>query len=136
MDQRRNASHRKLIPNCTLFARAHATGYAQPQAEDAPNTRTNTAASSFFLTPLNYFDADVSLDSANAILLRAPASPGDAYEFDDYGVREAHCMPPRALPFAYSGARSFGLDGKPMEVRSAEEMRREAELFHRIKVEL
>ena len=49
---------------------------AQPQAEDAPNTRTNLAASSFFLTPLNYFDADVSMDSLNAIILTSPPAPG------------------------------------------------------------
>ncbi|EJF56720.1 amine oxidase catalytic domain-containing protein [Dichomitus squalens LYAD-421 SS1] len=107
-----------------------------PQAEDSPNTRTNLAASSFFLTPLNYFDYDVSIDSRNAILLSAPEKPGAPWAFDDYGVRQAHCVPPPVAPFEYRGVSAFGLDGAPAPAQTAEEMRKSAELFHRIKVEL
>lgn len=107
-----------------------------PQAEDAPNTRTNLAASSFFLTPLNYFDADVSMDSLNAILLTSPARPGAPYAFDDYGVKPAHCVPDEIPPFEYSGLSVFGLDGKPAAPASVEELRKAAELYHRIKLEL
>ena len=107
-----------------------------PQAEDSPNTRTNLAASSFFLTPLNYFDADVSMDSLNAVLLTAPAKPGEPWAFDDYGVAPAHCVPDAVPPFEYSGLAAFGLDGRPAPPASAEEMRKAAELYHRIKLEL
>ncbi|OBZ78393.1 Amiloride-sensitive amine oxidase [copper-containing] [Grifola frondosa] len=92
-----------------------------PQAEDSPNTRTNLAASSFFLTPLNYFDADISMDSTNAILISAPTQPG------------RHGPVP---PFEYVGVQAFGLDGKPAPPTTAEEMRKAAELYHRIKIEL
>ncbi|KAI1798357.1 amine oxidase catalytic domain-containing protein [Ganoderma leucocontextum] len=107
-----------------------------PQAEDSPNTRTNLATSSFFLTPLNYFDYDVSIDSINSILLTAPEKPGDPWTFDDYGVQPVNCIPDEVPPFEYVGVQTFGLDGHPAPPATAEEMRKSAELFHRIKVEL
>ena len=107
-----------------------------PQAEDAPNTRTNLAASSFFLTPLNYFDYDVSIESTNSILLTEPATPGDPWVYEDYGVAPANCIPDAVPPFEYVGVKTFGLDGKQAPPGTAEEMRKSAELFHRIKVEL
>ncbi|EIN14536.1 amine oxidase catalytic domain-containing protein [Punctularia strigosozonata HHB-11173 SS5] len=107
-----------------------------PQAEDSPNTRTNTATSSFFLTPLNYFDWDVSVESSNAILLSAPDVPGGSYKYDDYGVSPVECVPPPLAPFEYKGLKAFGSDGRPAPLKDTEELRKEAELFHRIKVEL
>ncbi|KAI0325802.1 amine oxidase catalytic domain-containing protein [Cubamyces sp. BRFM 1775] len=107
-----------------------------PQAEDSPNTRTNLAASSFFLTPLNYFDADVSMDSKNSILLSAPQKAGDPWSFDDYGVAPVNCIPDSVPPFEYVGVQTYGLDGKPAAPTTAEEMRKSAELYHRIKLEL
>ncbi|KAG6374973.1 copper amine oxidase [Boletus reticuloceps] len=56
-----------------------------PRSEDAPNMRTTIAASSFFITPLSYFDYDVSIDSTNAILLQAPSKEGEPFSVDDYG---------------------------------------------------
>ncbi|KAL4249686.1 Amine oxidase [Abortiporus biennis] len=107
-----------------------------PQAEDSPNTRTNLAASSFFLTPLNYFDYDVSIESTNAILLTAPDKTGQAFAFDDYGVRPANCIPDVIPPFEYLGLKAFDVDGKPAPPSSVEELRKSSELFHRIDVEL
>ncbi|OSD07848.1 amine oxidase catalytic domain-containing protein [Trametes coccinea BRFM310] len=107
-----------------------------PQAEDSPNTRTNLAASSFFLTPLNYFDEDVSMESINSILLSAPEKPGQPWTFDDYGVGPANCIPDAVPPFEYTGVQTYGLDGKPAPFTTAEEMRKSAELYHRIKLEL
>ncbi|KAI0091340.1 amine oxidase catalytic domain-containing protein [Irpex rosettiformis] len=107
-----------------------------PQAEDSPNTRTNTASSSFFLTPLNYFDSDVSMDSTNAILLSNPVKPGDPYTYNDYGVKPVNCVPTAVPPFEYRGLTAFGLDGKMAPPASAEEMRKGAEMYHRIKLEL
>ncbi|KAG1845992.1 carbohydrate phosphorylase-domain-containing protein [Suillus tomentosus] len=72
-----------------------------PASQDVPNTRTNTAASSFFLTPFNYFDYDVSIESANAILLQPPKKPGDPFSYDDYNVRPAHCVPQPPVAFEY-----------------------------------
>lgn len=78
-----------------------------PHAEDAPNTKTNVAASSFMLSPLNYFDEDPSMDALNAVVLEAPPSgapPGTPYAFDDYGVRQDYaCIPPPLAPFRYDG---------------------------------
>lgn len=91
---------------------------------------------SFFLTPLNYFDADVSMESTNSILLTAPKEPGKPWAFDDYGVPNTHCIPAAVPPFEYVGVQTYGLDGKPAPPATAEEMRKSAELYHRIKVEL
>ncbi|KAL6298051.1 amine oxidase catalytic domain-containing protein [Sparassis latifolia] len=107
-----------------------------PQAEDAPNTRTNLAASSFFLTPLNYFDSDISMESTNAIVITPPVTPDGKWTHDDYGVGAVHCVPPAVPPFEYTGVKVFGLDGRPAPPASVEEMRREAEQYHRIKLEL
>ncbi|KAF9806666.1 hypothetical protein IEO21_08603 [Rhodonia placenta] len=107
-----------------------------PQAEDAPNTRTNLATSSFFLTPLNYFDEDISMDALNAILLAPPERPGEAWTYEDYGVKAVHCVPPAVPPFEYVGVEAYGLDGRPAPPESADEMRKGAEMYHRIKLEL
>jgi primary-amine oxidase len=110
--------------------------WPQPQAEDSPNTRTNLAASSFFLTPVNYFDADVSLESSNAVLLDHPPVPGEPFAFDDFGVAAAHCVPARVPPLVYTGLTAADLDGNEMDAPPPEELRKGAELFHRIKIEL
>ncbi|KZS98930.1 amine oxidase catalytic domain-containing protein [Sistotremastrum niveocremeum HHB9708] len=106
-----------------------------PQAEDAPNTRTNLAASSFYLTPLNYFDSDVSMEAANAILLSHPKTLGGEFEYDDYNVKAKYCSPPPLPPFDYSGLNIYDLKGEKTEALLAEELRKEAELYHRIMLE-
>ncbi|KAG1906828.1 amine oxidase catalytic domain-containing protein [Suillus fuscotomentosus] len=107
-----------------------------PASEDVPNTRTNTAASSFFLTPFNYFDYDVSIESANAILLQPPKKPGDPFSYDDYNVRPAHCVPQPPAAFEYYPEQVYDLDGKPAPPSTVEEMRKASELYLRIKFEL
>lgn len=107
-----------------------------PASEDVPNTRTNTAASSFFLTPFNYFDYDVSIESANAILLQPPKNPGDPFSYNDYDVRPAHCVPQPPAAFEYYPEQVYDLDGKPAPPSTVEEMRKASELYLRIKFEL
>ncbi|TFK18079.1 amine oxidase catalytic domain-containing protein [Coprinopsis marcescibilis] len=75
-----------------------------PQAEDSPNTKTNIATTSFLLTPLNYFDSDPSMESMNAITLTEPETPGEAFGFDDNGVKQDfNCIPRDVPPFSYRG---------------------------------
>ncbi|KAG2351273.1 hypothetical protein BDR07DRAFT_1445680 [Suillus spraguei] len=93
-----------------------------PASEDVPNTRTNTAASSFFLTPFQLLRLRRSIESANAILLQPPKKPGDPFSYNDYDVRPAHCV--------------YDLDGKPAPPSTVEEMRKASELYLRIKFEL
>jgi len=107
-----------------------------PHAEDAPNTKTNIAASSFLLTPISYFDYDVSIDSSNAILLKSPVNPGDAFTYDDYGVSPAHCIPEAPAPFEYAPVQVYSLDGVLTPPASVDELRKQAEMYHRIKLEL
>lgn len=88
---------------------------------------------SFLLTPLNYFDHDVSIDSTNAILLQAPSNPGDPFTFEDYGVRPAHCVPRPPAPFEYSPVHVFDHRGEEAQFESVEAMRAGSELYHRLK---
>ncbi|EJU01891.1 amine oxidase catalytic domain-containing protein [Dacryopinax primogenitus] len=107
-----------------------------PQTEDVPNTRTITATSSFFLTPLNYFDYDISIDSTNAILVNIPTEAGGEYTFEDYGVKPDYCLPPPVAPVTYSSGIEYGLDGKKVGPRNPEELRKHSELYHRMKMEI
>ncbi|KAJ3833550.1 copper amine oxidase [Lentinula raphanica] len=108
-----------------------------PQAEDSPNTKTTVAMSSFILTPLNYFDSDISLDSSNAVLLSAPSKPGEPWKFDDYGVKQGFtCIPETPPSFEYYDPKIYDEDGRVKETESVEDMRKMAEMYHRIKVEL
>ncbi|KAE9394115.1 amine oxidase catalytic domain-containing protein [Gymnopus androsaceus JB14] len=108
-----------------------------PQAEDSPNTKTTVAMSSFLLTPLNYFDSDISLNSANAILLSAPSKPGDPWSFDDYGVKQEYtCIPQTPASFDYPLPKVYDADGQLNESVSLEDARKLAEMYHRIKIEL
>ncbi|KAK0491590.1 copper amine oxidase [Armillaria novae-zelandiae] len=95
---------------------------------DSPNTKTNIAASSFILTPWNYFDSDPSMESSNAILLIIPEKQGESFGYDDYGVKQEYtCIP--EVP------NVFDADGQ-LQAPSLEELRKNAEWHHRIKVEL
>ena len=76
------------------------------------------------------------MDSTNAILLSNPAKPGDPYTYNDYGVKLVDCIPAAIPPFEYRGLSAFGLDGKAAPPASMEEMRKGAEMYHRIKLEL
>ena len=91
---------------------------------------------SFFITPLNYFDFDVSMESSNAILLSPPKTPGEPWGYDDNGVKDANCIPSPVPPFEYRGIQAFSLDGKLAPPESADQMRKGAEMYHRIKLEL
>ncbi|KAK0447703.1 copper amine oxidase [Armillaria borealis] len=105
-----------------------------PVSEDSPNTKTNVAA--FLLTPWNYFDSDPSMESSNAILLKIPEKRGESFGYDDYGVKQEYtCIPEVPSPFEYSFVDVFDADGQ-LQVPSIEELRKNAEWHHRIKVEL
>lgn len=92
---------------------------------------------SFLLTPLNYFDSDISLESTNAILLSAPSQPGEPWGFDDYGVKQDFtCVPETPPPFEYLDPKVYDEEGRLKELESVEDMRKMAEMYHRIKFEL
>lgn len=76
------------------------------------------------------------MDSTNAILLTPPERAGDEWAYEDYGVRDVHCVPSVVPRFEYNGVQLHGLDGKLAPPESAEEMRKSADLYHRIKLEL
>ncbi|KAF9477828.1 amine oxidase catalytic domain-containing protein [Pholiota conissans] len=105
-----------------------------PQAEDSPHTKTNIATSSFVLTPLNYFDYDISMELKNAILLHTPQTPGDPYTFDDYGVKQDFtCVPERPSPFEYPQTQVFSPDGT-LSFANSPDIRRAAEMHLRVRI--
>ncbi|KAH8100993.1 amine oxidase catalytic domain-containing protein, partial [Cristinia sonorae] len=109
------------------------------QSEDAPNTRTQLATSSFYLAPANYFDSDVSMESTNAIVITASKDPSRVYDFEEYGVKQANCVPPVVPPFEYGDMQVMGLDGKPVtgsRPATVDELMRSENVFRYIKVEL
>ena len=78
------------------------------------------------LTPVNYFDYDVSMESRNAILIHELKEQGGVREFDDYGVKENfHCLPDAPPDFEYSEIGVVGEDG--------ETFRQRQEMFIRLK---
>lgn len=76
------------------------------------------------------------MESTNAVLLSHPKIAGDAFQFTEYGVEQLHCISAPPEPFTYEGLKAYGYDGKPRAAAATEELRKEAELFHRIKIEL
>ena len=86
------------------------------------------------LTPVNYFDYDVSLESRNAILLHPlKGQAGGVYEFDDNGVKENfHCLPDAPPDFEYSDIAVVDLDGF-VDVEGSAEMRKGQDMFIRLK---
>lgn len=57
---------------------------------------------SFFLTPVNYFDSDPSMELLNAIVVNPAEDGPPAYTFDDNGVEQHfHCIPDAPAPFTY-----------------------------------
>ncbi|PPR06108.1 hypothetical protein CVT26_005335 [Gymnopilus dilepis] len=106
-----------------------------PQAEDSPNTKTNIATSSFILTPLNYFDYDVSMELKNAILLHEPANPGELYSYDDYGVKQDFtCLPESPAPLEYGATQWLEGEGGSHAMGSAGSLRDPADMYLRFKL--
>ena len=88
---------------------------------------------SFMLTPANYFDYDVSLETRNAILLHPLKGHAGAYQVDDNGVKENfHCFPDPPPDFEYSDISVVDLDGFVDAERSAE-MRKAQNMLIRLK---
>lgn len=86
---------------------------------------------SFLLTPLNYFDYDVSVELQNAVIMHPPEIPGDPFTFDDYGVKQDFtCVPERPAPFEYTYGST---DGSP-EFRETEDVRRAKEMYMRVRI--
>ena len=83
------------------------------------------------LTPVNYFDYDITMESRNAILIH-PQERG-VFEFDNYGVKQNfHCLPDAPPDFEYTEMGVVGVDGFVDAERSAE-IRRAQEMFFRLK---
>ena len=74
----------------------------------------------FMLTPVNYFDYDITMESRDAILIH-PLQERDVFEFDDKGVKQNfHCLPDASPDFEYTEVGVAGVDGFVDSERSAE----------------
>lgn len=85
------------------------------------------------LTPLNYFDSDVSMEMKNAILFHPPKTVGDPYLVDDNGVKQdITCLPEPPEPLEYSATEWLDADGS--DVISREDARRASEMYLRVRI--
>lgn len=91
---------------------------------------------SFFLSPSNYFDSDISIDSTNAILLSPPTAPGDQFTYDDYGVPPQNCLPSTPEPFKWSPFVRIDRDGLERNTSRLEDLRKDGEGYLGIRVEI
>ena len=79
------------------------------------------------LTPVNYFDYDITMESRNAILVH-PLQERGVFGFDNNGVKQNfHCLPDAPPDFEYTEIGVVGVDGfvdaeKSAEIRQAQEM--------------
>ena len=97
----------------------------------------DTTTGSFYLAPANYFDSDVSMESTNAVIITASKKPGQAFEYDEYGVEQAHCLPPTVPPFEYGDMDVYDLDGQSLSgVKTVDQLKNSENVFRYIKVEL
>ena len=62
---------------------------------------------------------------------------GDDWTYNDNGVKQDYtCIPQRPEPFKYSTLKKYDAQGNLAKPVTVEEMRKMAEMYHRIKVEL
>ena len=88
---------------------------------------------SFLLTPVNYFDYDITMESRNAILIHPLQEQSGVFEFDDYGVKQNfHCLPDAPPDFEYTETGMVGVDGL-VDVERFAEIRQAQEMFFRLK---
>ncbi|WWD21794.1 hypothetical protein CI109_106282 [Kwoniella shandongensis] len=106
-----------------------------PRAEDSPQTLTNVATSYVLLTPFNYNDYDVSMESLNSVLLNAP-EPDAEWEIDENGIKPSFCLPKKVPQFTYTGLKSWDEEGNPFNDESVLMQRKMAESWHGIHAEL
>ncbi|CAK5268221.1 unnamed protein product [Mycena citricolor] len=102
-----------------------------PRAEDSPMTLTNLATSSVLLSPFNFNDWEVSIESMNAIVYNVP-EPGQQWSADEYGVEIEYCLPPPVAQNSYPGLHLFEEDGSPAKPERVHAMRQRAESYHAI----
>jgi primary-amine oxidase len=86
---------------------------------------------SFVLSPLNFHDADVSLDSSNAVMLLQDEHTGK-WSVDEYGVQKEHCAPLKRAPLSYGLETLYDLRGDivDQDATSREPWLRESQFPH------
>ena len=90
-------------------------------------------STSFMLTPVNYFDYDITMESRNAILIH-PLQERGVFEFDNNGVKQSfHCFPDAPPDFEYTEIGVVGVDGFSKDADRSAEIREAQEMFVRLK---
>jgi hypothetical protein len=84
-----------LCPNCDTIL------------TDSPNTLTNLATSYILLTPYNYNDYDVSIESRNSVLLN-----DEGTWVIQESVKEVNCVPPFIEEMSYEGVKGWDEAGQ------------------------
>ena len=92
--------------------------------------------SSFYLTPANYFDYDVAMESMNAIVITESKTPGRLYDYNENGVQQSNCVPPIIPPFSYNDMELVDLNGQSLAPTTLERLSNSDNVIRLIKVEL
>lgn len=74
---------------------------------------------SFILSPLNFHDFDVSMDSSNAVQMNQDPLTGE-WEYNEYDVKTEHCSPLKVPPLNYGNDLLYDLQGKPVDKNDPE----------------
>ncbi|KAM0748227.1 amine oxidase catalytic domain-containing protein [Meredithblackwellia eburnea MCA 4105] len=106
----------------------------QPRAEDSPHTLTNLASSYLLLTPHNYFDYDVSMESQNAVILNPDKDFGE-WEIKGH-IDPDYCIPKKPAPFSYSYPQGYREDGKPASPGEVRDFKVDTHAMHDIRAVL
>lgn len=91
------------------------------------HTLTNMATSYVLLTPYNYNDYDVSMESQNSVVLN-PSLPGQPWIATGH-IEEKQCRPPPAEAFRYDGLMELHLEGEEASMSMEMETMRDGESF-------
>lgn len=76
------------------------------------------------------------MESTNAILLTESKTPGHLYDYEEYGVKQAYCVPPAVPTFEYSDMNVVGLDGQSLSKDTVQDLKNSENVFRYIKVDL
>ncbi|KAL1411966.1 hypothetical protein Q8F55_002959 [Vanrija albida] len=97
-----------------------------PRAEDAPNTLTNVATSYLLLSPWNFHDHDVAMESRNSVLLANEGGTWRAHE----AVAQPRCAAPPPPPLRYEGLAGWREDGSRRPPGEMAALRTHADAIH------
>lgn len=76
------------------------------------------------------------MESTNAIVRTKSGTPGRLYDYNEYGVKQANCVPPPVAPFEYEDMELIDLNGQSLAPSTVQDLGSAQNVMRYIKVEL